>query len=153
MSKLPSLATAMTPFPYSVDVAAPVDRARELMHQHSVRHLPVTADGKTVGVIAEHDILLLRRIIAANDTGAEAADSVAALVVPVGSICSEQVYLVDIHTPLAEVALEMGQRKIGAAVVQRKGKLAGILTMTDVARVLAEVLLQLAGETPPPRSA
>ena len=49
-------------------------------------------------------------------------------------------YLVEIDAPLARVASEMADRHIGSAIVVRRGKLAGILSVTDVCRVLAELL-------------
>ena len=49
-------------------------------------------------------------------------------------------YLVEMLTPLDEVVATMAQRRIGSAVVVKRDKLAGILSVTDVCRVLAEVL-------------
>ena len=42
----------------------------------------------------------------------------------------------------------MAQRRISAAIVERKGKLAGILTATDVALALSRTLRELAVENP-----
>ena len=48
----------MTPFPYSVDINAPIEEAREFMRQRQIRHLPVTDGQKLVGVLTDRDIKL-----------------------------------------------------------------------------------------------
>ena len=55
----PSLASAMTPFPYSVDVEAPVDEALRFMREHRIRHLPVIDGGKLAGLVSDRDIKLM----------------------------------------------------------------------------------------------
>src|SRR5690348_1224102 len=49
----------MTPFPYSVDVHAPLEDAHRLMREHHFRHLPVTSCGSIVGVLSDRDIKLV----------------------------------------------------------------------------------------------
>ena len=49
-------------------------------------------------------------------------------------------YSVELTTPLSIVLREMAARRIGAAVVVRAGRLAGIVTVTDACRALGEVL-------------
>jgi CBS domain-containing protein len=49
-------------------------------------------------------------------------------------------YLVAFETPLNEIALEMAKRHIGSAIVLHHEKLAGILSATDICRILAEIL-------------
>jgi acetoin utilization protein AcuB len=54
--------------------------------------------------------------------------------------CTLDAYEVEDDTPLDVVAREMAERQIGSALVVRHGKLVGILTSTDVCRLLAELL-------------
>ena len=84
------------------------------MGEHAIRHVPVLSEGRVVGIVS-----------------ARAPH----VVVP-------DPYVVEISTPLDEVVATMAQRRIGSAVVVKKGKLAGILSVTDVCRVLAELLRQ-----------
>lgn len=49
----------MTPFPYSVDANASVDKALQFMRQHKIRHLPVTEDGVLAGIVSDRDIKLM----------------------------------------------------------------------------------------------
>ncbi len=62
MRKIPMLKTAMTPFPYSVDLDASFDEASQLMGHHDVRHLPVTKDRQVVGVITDRDMTSAMRV-------------------------------------------------------------------------------------------
>ena len=57
--KEPHLKAVMTPFPYSVSLEEPLARARKLMLEHHVRHLPVTVDHELKGLISDRDIKLL----------------------------------------------------------------------------------------------
>ena len=49
-------------------------------------------------------------------------------------------YVASFRTPLNEVVFEMAKRRIGSVIVQRQGKLAGILSAIDVCRILGEYL-------------
>ena len=49
----------MTPFPYSIDVDAPLAAAHQLMREHAFRHLPVTEGGALVGMLSDRDIKLI----------------------------------------------------------------------------------------------
>jgi acetoin utilization protein AcuB len=110
--KMPPVGAAMTPFPYFVQESDPVEVAERLMAAHAIRHIPVLRDGRVVGIVS-----------------ARAPH----VVVP-------DPYVVEIQTPLDEVVATMAERRIGSAVVVKRGKLAGILSVTDVCRVLAEIL-------------
>ena len=112
--KMPPVGAAMTPFPYFVEESDPAEVVLGLMTEHAIRHVPVLRQGRVVGIVS-----------------ARAPD----VVVP-------DPYVVEITTPLDDVVATMSQRRIGSAVVVKKGKLAGILSVTDVCRVLAEVLLE-----------
>jgi CBS domain-containing protein len=104
------------------------------MDELEIRHLPVVRDGRLVGVITDRD---LKR----------ALDP--ALGLPpknelfVEDVMVWDVYVVDSHTPLDVVSLEMADRHIGCALVVREGKLVGVFTTTDACRVLGERLRSL----------
>jgi CBS domain-containing protein len=127
----PSLASAMTPFPYSVALDAQLDDAQKLMEEHGIHHLPVTENHDVVGIITQRDIVaaLARRKARGRSTKLAVAD----IYVP-------EVYMVDLNEPIRNVLLEMAERHIGSAVVTRHGKLAGVFTMMDVCRCFAELL-------------
>jgi acetoin utilization protein AcuB len=121
----------MTPFPYSVDIGAPVQQAQEFMRTHKIRHLPVTENGTLIGVVTDRDIKLL--------LGPD-FDYPAPADVKVSDAMVQEAYIVDLNTPLASVLEHMAEERIGSAVVTRKGKLAGVFTSIDAYRVFADFL-------------
>ena len=52
-----TVAEVMTANPVTIDLDAPVEEAATLMEQHMVRRLPVTSEGRVVGLISRPDLL------------------------------------------------------------------------------------------------
>jgi acetoin utilization protein AcuB len=125
---MPTVKVAMTTFPYSIDIAAAAGDAWAMMLEHKIRHLPVTADGELVGIVTERDLRLVLR------------PGVKKEMATVRNACETDIYVVADDVPLDLVVRELAARQIGSALVTRHGKLVGILTTTDVCRLLAEVL-------------
>lgn len=131
MKNAPLLKDVMTPFPYSVDVDAPLNQAIEFMREHKIRHLPVTSKGALVSIVVDRDIKLMLGPDFAYPSGEE---------LKVRDAMVMDCYVVDRGTPLAAVTRHMAEHRIGSAVVTRRGKLAGVFTATDACRVLADHL-------------
>jgi acetoin utilization protein AcuB len=129
--KMPSVASAMTPFPFFVDAADPVAKVERLMRRHKIRHVPVQRDGEVIGIVSERD--LHRWSNHAEPDWDKTVISAAEAMIP-------DPYVVAFDTPLSEVAAEMNRRRIGSALVVRHGKLAGILSAMDICRILAAIL-------------
>jgi acetoin utilization protein AcuB len=129
--KMPSVGSVMTPFPFFADAAEPVAKIERLMRKHKIRHVPVQRDGEVIGIVSERDLHHWRSQAAPerDKTVLLAADAM----VP-------NPYVVAFDTPLSEVASEMNRRRIGSALVVRQGKLAGILSVMDICRILASLL-------------
>ena len=127
----PHLKDVMTPFPHAIDIEAPLLEARKMMLDHHVHHLPVVHAHKLDGIISDRDIKLV--------LGPE-FDYPDPYRLTVKDVYQPDCYQVDIRTMLWEVVQTMAERHIGAAVVMRNGNLAGIFTVTDACRVLAELL-------------
>ena len=128
---MPTVKSVMTAFPYSVTIGAPISEAIEFMRNKSIRHLPVTDDGKLVGVISDRDIkLILGPDFAYPDPNA----------VTVGEAMLRESYIVDLDERLDKVLSHMAEHHIGSAVVTRQGKLAGMFTSSDACREFAEFL-------------
>ena len=131
MKRKPTLAASMTPFPHSVDINAPIDEAQQFMREHRIRHLPVTDEGVLIGVVTDRDIKLLL----GPDFAYPEPQSL-----KVSDAMAEDAYVVDLKTPLAVVLENMASRRLGSALVTRKGKLAGVFTSTDACRAFASYL-------------
>lgn len=132
--KMPIVGSVMTSFPYFVEADAPIAKIEQIMIQHGVRHLPVQHKGKVVGIVAERDL----RYHVRRSMPQEEKDKICAR-----DIMVSDPYVVSFRTPLNEVVFEMARRRIGSVIVQRNGKLAGILSVVDVCRILGEYLENL----------
>lgn len=58
-------------------------------------------------------------------------------------ICNPNPYIVDVHDPLDRVTLEIAERHLGSALVTKNGRMVGILTTTDICKLLGEFLQQV----------
>jgi len=103
-----------------------------MLTKHRFHHLPVMAGGKLTGVLRERDVALVELLD-------DPSRNVATVQVPAP-------YVTDIQTPFESVLRHMADEGLDVTLVTRQGKLVGIITATDLARILAKVL---AGEDPP----
>ncbi len=129
--KMPSIGSVMTPFPYFVDADSSVAEIEGLMAEHKIRHVPVQQKGEVVGIVSERDLhhLVARSMPQSQKATMRARD-----------VMVDEPYIVGFDTPLNQVVAEMEKRHIGSTLVLHHDKLAGILSVTDVCRILAEVL-------------
>jgi acetoin utilization protein AcuB len=128
--KIPYVGSVMTPFPYFVDTDNEVGEVERLMGEHQIHHVPVQQNGRVVGIVSERDLYHLGdRFLPITDRARIRARDIMAY----------DPYTVAFDTPLNEVALEMAKRHAGSAIVLHHEKLAGILSATDICRILAEI--------------
>jgi len=130
----------MTPFPYSVDIGAPLSEAHAFLRERQIRHLPVTEAGRIAGILTDRDI----KLALGPDLGSPPERELT-----VRDVYQPDSYVVDAATPLEEVASTMALRHVGSALVTRHGTLVGIFTTTDACRALARVLRGQRSETGP----
>lgn len=131
LKAIPPIKALMTPFPYFIDLDAPLDRAREMMGPQQIRHLPVMSEGRLVGVVSEAAIA---RVLEA-EAGEAAKDKPL-----VRDAAQSEPYIVDLSAPADVVLTQMAQRHVDVAVVVKHDRLAGIFTMTDAFRAFADLL-------------
>jgi CBS domain-containing protein len=131
LDHMPSVKLAMTTFPHAVDVEAPLSRARAMMLEYDIHHLPVTEHGELVGVISAREVALGTSIASVRESRSEPR---------VGEVCVRHTYVVEDAERLDRVLTRMVQDRVGCALVVRRGKLVGIFTVTDACRILAEWL-------------
>jgi acetoin utilization protein AcuB len=129
--RLPQILAFMTPFPYSIDIEAPLAEAHAFLRDRHIRHLPVTKDGELAGILTDRDIKLA--------LGPD-LDSPPERELSVRDVYQPDSYVVEAAALLQDVADTMAQRHVGSALVTRGGKLVGIFTTTDACRALARVL-------------
>jgi CBS domain-containing protein len=128
---MPAIKSVMSPFPYSVDVGAPVADAQKFMREHRIRHLPVTQEGALVGSVSDRDI----KLVLGPDFAYPDAEATR-----VADVLVRDAYIVDMDARLDDVLTHMAEHHLGSAIVTRRGKLAGIFTVTDACHHFAEYL-------------
>lgn len=112
--------------------------ARKLMQRKCIRHLPIAAADRLVGIISDRD--LLRTFFRDHLDQVADADQGDCRIphVALGDIMSDQVESVGPGATLADAADRMLQFKIGALPVVRGKTLTGILTQTDLLQAFVE---------------
>ena len=114
-------------FPYIAGPEMSLAAAGEYMKRCHIRHLPVVAEGRIVGLISERDI--------------EAADSSERSRLCVADRMSARPFVVSETSSLAEAVEIMARKKYGSVLVKNaKEDLVGIFTVTDALFLLSELL-------------
>jgi acetoin utilization protein AcuB len=99
--------------------------AFDLMRHRNIHHLPIVREGRIEGIVGERDLLLAR----ANFGPAR---------VPVEEIMKSPVICISDRATLASAARMLVERRIGGLpVVNARKKLVGIITETDIFKVMA----------------
>lgn len=130
MSKsIPPIQQHMTASPHSIGFDQTLGTAHAMMREHHIRHLPVLAGGRLVGIVTERDLHLVETMAGVDPHK-----------VKVDEAMSSNVYAVPPDAPLDEVAREMAERRYGSVVVMDRDRVVGIFTSVDAARTLAELL-------------
>ena len=131
MAQQPTIESAMTPFPYSVEADAHASSARTIMTQLNIRHLPVREGETLVGVLSDWGLRRAAELGLDVSSGGEAR---------VRDVCSKEVLAVAPEEPLANVLTLMAEKHVETVLVVRNGKLAGIFTVTDACKRYADLL-------------
>ncbi len=121
--------TTMTPSPFCIEATASLDEARELMRSQHIRHLPVIARGRLLGLVTDRDLALVLSLPRLDPADVDIADVMRTAYVTAAP-----------DTPLADVAAEMADGKHDVALVVHRGEVVGIVTTVDVCRALAHIL-------------
>jgi acetoin utilization protein AcuB len=129
----------MTPDPITITPDTAVPAALRLMGEKKIRRLPVVDNhGKLVGIVSDKDLLHASPSPATSLAIWEITDLMAKL--KVEKVMTRSVISVTEDTPLEEAALIMADKRIGSLLIMRDKKLVGIITESDLFRVLTELL-------------
>ncbi len=120
----------MSAVPLTIAIDQTLADARSRMLALDVRHLPVLAEGRVVGMLSERDI------------GLAAGLGMALENVSVGSAMSAGPFTVRPDEELQTVLRVMAERKLGSAVVVRDDRLVGVFTSTDALRLLSQLIVR-----------
>lgn len=125
---MPSVSRFMTREPYAITSTTTLDRARALMQEHHIRHLPVIDGAELVGVISRSDVRAVESIPGV------ALDHVEVARLMAKPLCVQG------EAPLDEVSELMAKHKADCTVVLGPRGVQGIFTAIDALHALGEVL-------------
>ena len=140
MKGIPNISTYMTLFPYSIDAKDSVTAALSIMAEHNIRHLPVISEGKPRSIITQREINHTLAVLAGTKTAEDLL---------VEDACAIEAYMVEMDTRTDIVLDEMVRRHIGAAIITKDGRLAGIFTAVDACNHFSEQLKKHYGPNSP----
>jgi CBS domain-containing protein len=124
----------MTPNPITITMQTTLPEAKRLMDQHYVRRLPVIHKGKLVGIVTRGDI---REAQASTATTLSVYELNYLLdEIPAKDFMAYEPITISPDAPIGEAARRMMQHKVGGLPVVENGELVGIITETDLCRLL-----------------
>lgn len=125
---IPQINKFMTTSPHTIGSDQTLEQAKKIMHEFSIRHLPVLNAGKVVGIISEKDINFLSSF-KEIDLQKEKVEQAMTL----------DPFMVNADTLLDGICMEMAEKKIGSVLVKDNNKLVGIFTWIDALRAMNEL--------------
>jgi acetoin utilization protein AcuB len=129
----------MTTNPVTITADVSVPEALRIMREKKVRRFPVLdSHGRLVGIVSDKDLLLASPSPATSLSVWEIPDLLARL--KVEKVMARDVVTVTEDTPLEEAARIMADQRIGGLPVMRDKQLVGIITETDLFKVLLNLL-------------
>ncbi len=116
----------------------PINEALNLMRNDRIRRLPVIKDGRLVGIVTDKDLLNASPSPVTSLSIWEMNYLLSK--VTVKDVMTEDVLTVSEDTPIEVAARMMADNKIGGLPVMRDDKVVGILTETDLFKILLELM-------------
>jgi len=127
-----SVKDMMTRSIITIEASEPVIKAKQIMAEKEIRHLPVLKDGEVVGILTDRDLKLAQAVT--DDPQFDQHRTA-------GDICVHHAYSVSPDAPARNVLNYMAQKRIGSAlVVDKEGAVVGIVTAVDACRAFARFL-------------
>ncbi|HEX9796471.1 MAG TPA: CBS domain-containing protein [Anaerolineales bacterium] len=136
MSECPLVRDWMTPDPITITVDTVLLEAHKLMTDNSIRRLPILKDGELVGIVTLGDV-----------RGAEPSEATSLNIWELNYLLSrltversmrQPVVTVTPATTIAEAARLMLDNRIAGLPVVDQGRLVGIITESDIFRMVVE---------------
>ena len=122
----------------TVDVNDSMQDATRLLKEHNIRGLPVMENGKLVGVVTDRD---LKKASASDATTLEIHELLYLISkIKIKEIMTKNPITIPLDYTIDEAAEILLDNKLtGAPVVDDKGQVVGIITQTDIFRVLVSL--------------
>ena len=122
----------------SVTPDTPINDALAMFRKEHIRRAPVMKDGKLVGIVSERD--LLNAAPSSVTTLSIWEMNYLISKVTIKDVMTKKIITVDQDTPIEEAARIMADKKIGGVPVVSGGNVVGIITETDLFKILLELM-------------
>jgi len=122
----------------SVSPEAPINEVLAMFRKEHIRRAPVMKDGKLVGIVSDRDLLNASPSPVTSLSIWELNYLISK--VTIKDVMTKKVVTVDQDTPIEEAARIMADKKIGGVPVVSAGKVVGIITETDLFKILLELM-------------
>jgi acetoin utilization protein AcuB len=122
----------------SVTPETPINDALHLMRSERIRRAPVISHGRLVGIVSMKDLLNASPSQATTLSVWELNYLLSKLTVE--PIMTRAVFSVTEDTPIEEAARLMADKRIGGLPVLRQGDVVGMITETDLFKILLELM-------------
>ena len=116
----------------------PINEVLALFRNEHIRRAPVMKEGKLLGIVSERDLLNASPSSATTLSVWELNYLISK--VKVKDVMTKKVITVDVDTPIEEAARIMADKKIGGLPVVSAGKVVGMITETDLFKILLELM-------------
>jgi acetoin utilization protein AcuB len=116
----------------------PINEVLAMFRNEHIRRAPVMKDGKLAGIVSERDLLNASPSSATTLSVWEMNYLISK--VKVKNVMSKKVITVDADTPIEEAARIMADKKIGGLPVVSSDKVVGVITETDLFKILLELM-------------
>lgn len=125
---IPQISKYMTTTPHTIGVDQTLAHAKSVMHEYSIRHLPVLNSGVVVGIITERDINFMLSFKGVDLKHEKVSEAM-----------TEEPIMFEANALVDGVCREMAEKKIGSVLVQDNHKLVGIFTWVDALMAMNEL--------------
>jgi CBS domain-containing membrane protein len=115
-----------------------LDLADDIMRLGRIRHMPITSNGKLVGILSQRD--LFRAAISSVLQLRPAAEREWLAKIPVREAMTTNVFTIAPEATVHEAVKLMLDKRIGCLPVVADGRLVGLLSESDCMRYLARLL-------------
>ncbi len=132
---MPKISEIMTLNPVSLSQLANVNRARLLLVEKKIRHLPVkdTETGKLIGILSQKAVLA-NAIKIVNQRGFDDLEHVEKSM-EIAQIMNTQPVICDINDAVSHVAQKLLSMRSGCIAIEDQGKLVGVVTSSDFVKL------------------
>lgn len=122
----------------TVTPETPIHDALVMFKKEHIRRAPVIKDGKLIGIVSERDLLNASPSPVTSLSVWEMNYLISK--VTVKQVMTKKVKTIDVNTPIEEAARIMADLKIGGLPVLHSGKVVGMITETDLFKILLELM-------------